>query len=465
MHSEGHLKRVLGGTQLSLIAMGGAIGTGLFMGSGFAISLAGPSVLISFAIGALIALLMMACLAEMTVVDPQAGSFGRMAETYLSPLAGVLVSYAYLSANILAIGMEGTAIALCMKLWFPAVPGWWWILASSITLVLINLATVRAFAIVESSFASIKIVAIVLFIVLGTIYVATAPAGTGVGIANYTAAGGFFPHGLSGTWMAVVIALLSFGGVEVIAVAAGEARDPRKAIVQALRMTFVRLALFYLITIAIILAIAPWTMVGSKVSPFVTVMSHAGLKRAADLLNFLVLVAASSAMNSQLYASSRMAFSLADAGHAPSWFAVVNSRGVPARALMLASVGMMLAGGIYAAYPEDALEMLIALSVFGLLFTWLMIFVSHFSFRTKFKADELPFRIRGFPYFTLLGAGLISAVTITTLFMPAFRLAVICGVPFLALVAVLYFAFNRAGAQSLPDADMPSGVASVEIIS
>lgn len=465
MHGDGHLKRVLGGTQLSLIAMGGAIGTGLFMGSGFAIGLAGPSVLISFAIGALISLLVMACLAEMTVTDPQAGSFGRMAETYLGPLAGVLVSYTYLFANILAIGMEGTTIALCMKFWFPALPGLWWISASSAALVLINLATVRAFGFVESAFSVFKISAIVLFIVLGAIYVATAPPGSDAGIANYTASGGFFPHGFSGTWMAVMVAILSFAGTEVIAVAAGEARDPRRAIVQAFRMTFVRLTLFYLITIAIILAIAPWTTIGGKVSPFVTVMSHAGLKRAADLLNLVVLVAAWSSMNSQLYASSRIAFSLANSGHAPSWFAAVNSRGVPARALMLATIGMIVAGGVNAFYPEDALGILIAVSVFGILFTWLMIFLSHLGFRARFKAAELPFRIPGFPYFTLLGVVLIGAVMITTLFMPAFHLTLICGIPFLALVAVLYFAFNRTGERSMTGTDMPSGVAPVEIIS
>ena len=185
--SQGGLRRSLTSGQLSMIAIGGAIGTGLFLGSGFAIGLAGPSVLVSYAIGGLITLLLMGCLAEMTVAHPTTGSFGDYAERYLGPLAGFLVRYAYWSAIVLAVGTEVTAVALYMAYWLPDVPGWYWIVGFSAALVGINMASVRVFGTVEYIFSSLKIVAIVAFLIVGSVILFRAPAGSGRGIANYTA--------------------------------------------------------------------------------------------------------------------------------------------------------------------------------------------------------------------------------------------------------------------------------------
>ncbi|HWW20818.1 MAG TPA: amino acid permease, partial [Steroidobacteraceae bacterium] len=313
---EAGLRKTLSAAKLSMIAIGGAIGTGLFLGSGFAIGTAGPAVLISYAIGALIGLLLMGCLAEMTLAHPTTGSFGAYAEHYLGPLAGFMVRYAYWTATVLAVGTEVTAVALYMRFWFPAVPGWCWIVGFSTMLVAVNAFSVSAFGSVEYWFSLIKITAIIVFIMLAA-YVISVSAGGTVGFHNYTAYGGFLPHGIGGLWIAVIIAVFSYFSIEMIAVAAGEAANPEQAVRSAFRSTIVRLILFYLLTLALMLAVIPWTQAGSSQSPFVLVMQSSHVPSAAAVMNFVVLVAALSAMNSQLYITTRMLFSLSRAGFAP----------------------------------------------------------------------------------------------------------------------------------------------------
>src|SRR5215472_5641693 len=233
---EQGLRRTLGARRMSMIAIGGAIGTGLFLGSGFAISLAGPAVLLSYAIGALIALLLMGCLAEMTVAHPTSGSFGAYAEFYVGPLAGFLVRYAYWTCIVLAVGTEVTAVALYMHFWFAAPPGWLWILAFSALLITVNALSVNVFGAVEYWFSAIKVTAIVIFIALaGFMLLRAAPAGgaAGIGFHNYLAEGGPLPHGLWGAWVAVIMAVFSYLSIEMIAVAAGEAANPERAVVRA----------------------------------------------------------------------------------------------------------------------------------------------------------------------------------------------------------------------------------------
>src|SRR5579871_3155081 len=319
---ESGLHKGLTSRKISMIAIGGAIGTGLFLGSGFAISTAGPSVLISYAIGALIALLLMGCLAEMTIAHPTTGSFGTYAEQYLGPLAGYLVRSLYWMSVVLGVGTEITAVALYMKFWFPAQPGWLWILLFSGTLIGINASSVKSFGSVEYGFSFIKVAAIVGFILVAGYVVLVAPpdalqATGSVGFHNYTAVGGFFPHGFSGTWVATIMAVFSYLSIEMIAIAAGEAAEPRVAITRAFRSTVFRLVLFYLLTLALMLAVVPWTQAGSSESPFVTVMRALGIPAAAGIMNFVVLIAALSAMNSQLYVTTRMLFSMSRAGYAP----------------------------------------------------------------------------------------------------------------------------------------------------
>jgi amino acid transporter, AAT family len=437
---ERGLRHGLSTGQLSMIAIGGAIGTGLFLGSSYAINLAGPGVLVSYAIGGIITLLLMGCLAEMAVSHPTSGAFGAYAEHYIGPLAGFLVRYAYWSAIVLAVGTEISAIALYMTYWFPTLPGWYWILSFSSGLIAVNAVSVNVFGRVEYVMSLFKILAIVLFLILGTWFVLNAPAGSDVGFKNYTALGGFFPKGIGGAWVAVIVAIFSYLSIEMIAVAAGEARDPERAIPRAFRSTVLRLLLFYLLTLALVLAIIPWRLAGDGSSPFVKVMEATHVPGAAGLINLVILVAALSAMNSQLYITTRMMFSLSRAGHAPRQFGRLNARGVPLAALLLSSVGIAIAAVVNALAPDKSFTLMISISMFGALFTWLMIFVTHLCFRRKHPA--LPaFRMWGYPYTSLAGAVLMAAVLLTTSFSRDFSMTLTYGVPFLVVLTLAYFLF------------------------
>jgi L-asparagine transporter-like permease len=437
---ESGLRRTLSARKLSMIAIGGAIGTGLFLGSGFAIGTAGPSVLVSYLIGALIALLLMGCLAEMTVAHPTTGSFGAYAEHYVGPLAGFLVRYAYWTCIVLAVGTEVTAVALYMKFWFPAMPGWVWILAFSAMLIAVNAFRVSTFGTVEYWFSLIKISAIVAFILLAA-YVLMHPTAGSLGFHNYTAYGGFLPHGVRGMWIAVIMAVFSYLSIEMIAVAAGEAAHPEVAITRAFRSTVVRLILFYVLTLALMLAVLPWTQAGSARSPFVMVMEASHLPAAGAIMNFVILIAALSAMNSQLYITTRMMFSLARAGQAPRRFGALSGRGVPLNALLVSTSGIAVATLLSVIAPGSAFLLMVGISVFGAMFTWMMIFVTHYCFRRSRSRDgsaPSPFRMWGFPATTLLGAALMAALLLTTAFTDAFRLTLAFGLPFLGVLAVIY---------------------------
>lgn len=446
---ERGLQRTLSARRMTMIAIGGAIGTGLFLGSGFAISLGGPGVLLSYAIGALIALLLMGCLAEMTVAHPTAGSFGAYAEHYIGPLAGFLVRYAYWTCIVLAVGTEVTAVALYMHFWFPAPPGWLWIVGFSALLITVNALSVNVFGAVEYWFSAIKVAAIVIFIALAGYMLLRAPATAGIGFHNYLAGGGPFPHGLWGVWVAVIMAVFSYLSIEMIAVAAGEAAHPQVAVVRAFRSTMLRLVLFYLLTLTLVLAIVPWTAAGIDESPFVKVMRALGVPAAAGILNFVILIAALSAMNSQLYITTRMMFSLARAGDAPRRLGALSGRGVPLNSLLLSSLGIALAAALSVIAPQSSFILMVAISSFGALFTWMMIFITHYRFRRareRSGAPPLPFRMIGFPWTTLLGAGLMAAVLLTTLFTPAFRLTLVFGAPFLLGLVLVYRARYHQGA-------------------
>lgn len=442
---EKGLHRSLSSRQLSMIAIGGAIGTGLFLGSRFAIGFAGPAVLVSYFIGAVIALLLMSCMAEMTIAHPTPGSFGAWAEFYLSPLCGVLVRFAYWAGVVFALGAEVTAVAVYMRFWFPSVAGWVWILGFALLLVLVNASSVKLFGAVEYCFSALKIFAIVAFLILGSWVVFVAPHATSasampIGFSNYTAFGGFFPKGIRGMWIAVLVSLFSYFSIEAVAIAAGEAVDPRRAVMNAFRATLLRLVLFYLLTLALVLAIVPWTVIsaGATESPFVTVMVRTHIAGAAGVVNFVILIAALSAMNSQLYVTTRMLFSLARAGFAPSRLGKLTRNGVPIAALLVSTLGIGTAAILNARYRDRSFLLMLALALFGPMFAWLMIFVTHLSFRRHHANTKLAFRVWGYPYTSLLGAGLMAAALVTTLFVREFRPTLIYGIPFLLVLIVAY---------------------------
>jgi L-asparagine transporter-like permease len=248
-------------------------------------------------------------------------------------------------------------------------------------------------------------------------------------------------------WVAVIVAIFSYLSIEMIAVAAGEAAQPQIAVTRAFRSTVLRLILFYLLTLALVLAIVPWTSAGVDESPFVKVMRALQVPAAAGMFNFVILIAALSAMNSQLYITTRMMFSLSRAGYAPRRFGLVNHRGVPVQALLLSSLGIALATALSVIAPKSAFILMISISSFGAMFTWMMIFVTHYAFRRARvrSGARLRFRMPGYPATTLLGAALMAAVLLTTAFTQAFRLTLVLGLPFLAALVLLYWLRYRPG--------------------
>ncbi|MDC4573998.1 amino acid permease [Acinetobacter baumannii] len=439
---EAGLHKKLSAKQMGMIAIGGAIGTGLFMGSKFAISFAGPAVIVSYAIGGLIAFALMACLAEMTVQHPTSGSFGAYAEHYMSPLAGFLVRYCYWACIMLAVGTEITAVADYMKLWFPNVGSWVWIGFFSLTLLVVNAYSVKAFGLVEYWFSTIKVFAIIVFILLSIGILTQSNQGMNQVVTNLRGHGGFFPNGFSGVWIGVIISIFSYLSIEMIAVAAGEAKDPEKAVKKAFKSTALRLILFYLLSLFLIVTLVPWTVLigADATSPFVMVMKIVGIPYADSILNFIVIVAALSAMNSMLYISTRMLFSLSRAGDAPKVFGRISSNGVPVNALLLSAVGIGIASIVYTINPVSAFPIMIALSMFGALFTWGSIFVTHLFFRKHMTQQniELKFKIPASRFISLFGFIAILSITVTTWFTNEFKSTLQFGVP---LVLVLIFCF------------------------
>ncbi|WP_050616443.1 amino acid permease [Bacillus testis] len=442
---EKGLKRELKTKQLTMIAMGCAIGTGLFLGSGLAISTAGPGVLVSYAVGAFIILLLMGCLAEMTVAHPSSGAFGLIAEKYIHPLAGYLVRYSYWIANVLAVGVEVSAIAVYMKYWFPTTPGIVWILLFGAVLIYVNATSVNTFATFEYWFSMIKISAILGFILLGAYVLFGSSGASHIGPGNLTNDGGFLPFGFKGVWVAIFISLFSFIGTELIAVTAGEAKDPDVAVPKALKATVFRLSTFYVLTLAIMLMIVPWKQAGIDQSPFVKVMEILNIPGASGIMNFIILTAALSAMNSQLYASTRMVFSLSQAKFAPAVFGKVSNKGVPLSALSVSAVGIIVAAVVSALFPETSYAFMMGISMFGAIFTWLMVFISHLFFRKAWEKSggrKLPVKMIGFPYLTVLGALLLVSLMITTWFT-SFKILLQFGIPWLVFLTLVYFFFHK----------------------
>jgi L-asparagine transporter-like permease len=271
-----------------------------------------------------------------------------------------------------------------------------------------------------------------------------------IGFSNLTAHGGFLATGWRGVWLAMVFVIFSYIGTEVVAVTAGEAKDPHLAVPRAMRTMVVRLILFYLGSIVVLIAIVPWTQIqpGSDVtaSPFVKVFTLIGVPAASHIVNFVVITAAASSMNCNLYLCSRMIFSLARGGYAPAFLGRVSSRQIPLAALLISAAGLAVALLVAVISPDRAYVYLFGVSLFGGLFAWLMIFVTHLFFRPKWAASgrpRLPVRMIGYPYTTCLGTAAVAAIIATTWSVAGMRVAIIAGLPWLALVTIAFFIVSK----------------------
>lgn len=444
--AEENLQRRLTERQLTMLALGGAIGVGLFLGSSITIGLAGPGVILSYLLGAVIAMIVAYAIAEMAVVHPVAGAFGIYAETYLNAWSGFAVRATYGLVQIIAIGAEVTAVAIYCGFWFPQVPQWIWVAAASSSLVAINALQVGSFGEFEYWFAVVKVSAIVLFILIGGMLIAGFGPKPALGFSNLVAHGGFFPFGLKGVWLALTLVLTSYMGVEVIAVTAGEASNPAQSVPRAMRTIVYRLIGFYVFAMIAMLAMTPWDRVGSNGgisgSPFVTAFSSVGIPYAASIMNLVVITAALSSCNADLYLTTRMLFSLSRSGYAPVWISRLSSNGVPHRALALSTAGMFAAILLAIYAPSRAFLMLYGVAVAGMFFVWAVILLCHIGFRKTLDCEaraRLPLRLAFAPYSNWLGIAALVGISISTFFVDGLKYAVPAFLPFLLALSLLYW--------------------------
>jgi L-asparagine transporter-like permease len=439
---ESGLHKSLSKAQVVMIGLGGAIGTGLFAGSSLAIGYAGPAVLLSYAIAGFVAVAMVFSLSEMAVMHPAAGSFGVYAETYLNPWAGFVVRYTYWFAQVIAVGAEAVAVGLYMTFWFPETPVWIWSVGFAAALLYVNSRSVKNFGAFEYWFALIKVVAIIGFIILGICSI-FGLGGDPIGMHNLTGLpGGFMPNGMYGVWMGVILGVLSFNGIEVIAVTSGEAEKPEVAIPAALRTMAWRLFLFYILALAVIVTFVPWTLVGARTvteSPFVQVFSHAGVRHAAGVMNFVVITAALSSMNTNVYLCSRMLFSLSRGGYAPRLLGKLGRRGTPVAAIVLSGACILAAAAVSKLTPK-AFNYLFSVALFGAMIVWVIILLSHLRFRRRHRGRALPLRMPLFPYMQMAGLVLLTALLVTMGLDADWYLSWVVGVPWLLLLSLGYFA-------------------------
>ncbi len=409
------------------MALGGANGTGQVLASGLSVNVAGPAIVLSYVIVAVISLWLGRALAEMAVAHPTAGAFGVYAGLYLSPFAGYAVRVSYWLMEVIATGGQLVAASIYMAYWFPGVPGAAWVLAFGVMLLYINSRAVGQLGAVEYWLVAIKVAAVAVFVGLGVLVLMGLTGQPAIGLRNLTAHGGFLPFGVSGVWLGCCFVIYSFIGVEIVGVTSGEASDPARTIPAAMRRMVVGLSAIYLVTIFLLVALTPWNQLGIGESPFVRVFAGLGIPGAAGVMNFVVLSAALSSANANLYLITRTLFSLARAGFAPAALGGVNRRGAPVNAMLVSAVGLAAAVLVRGLWPDSAYVWFFGVALFGALFVWLMIFVTHIAFKRP-----------GVPLTSYGGAALVGGILISTWWVPGLESTLAAGVPWLLLLSVGY---------------------------
>ncbi|ACL39134.1 amino acid permease-associated region [Pseudarthrobacter chlorophenolicus A6] len=443
------LRRSMGPRHLVMIAMGGVIGSGLFLSSGYTISQAGPlGAVIAYLIGAFVVYLVMACLGELAIAYPVSGAFHIYAARSIGPATGFATAWLYWLCWAVAIGSEFTASGLLMQRWFPDVEVWVWCLVFAAILFGFNAVSARFFGESEFWFAIIKVAAIIGLIVLGgAALFGFRPLGGGGEhpflFENFATESGLFPNGFTGVLVTVLAIFYAFSGSELIGVAAGETKDPATAIPKAMRTTVIRLLIFFVGAIAVIAATIPYTEVGLDESPFVTVFSVIGIPFAADIMNFVIITALLSAGNSGLFSCARMLFSLADEGHAPRALKKLTRRGIPLAALSLSMVGGLASLISSVVAPETVYLVLVSVAGFAVVGVWMSITASHFFHRRAFirgggDTSTLAYKAPLFPLVPILAFTLCVVSLIGIALDPAQAPALYFGVPFVA-ACYLYF--------------------------
>ncbi|WP_288396561.1 amino acid permease [uncultured Acinetobacter sp.] len=434
------LKQGLSNRHIQLIALGGAVGTGLFLGISQTIKLAGPSVLLGYAIAGIIAFLIMRHLGEMVVEEPVSGSFSYFANKYWGPMAGFMSGWNYWVLYVLVSMAELSAIGTFIQFWLPELPTWITALFFFIAINAINLINVRFFGESEFLFSCIKIIAILSMIFFGLYLLISGDAGPQASVANLWKFGGFFPNGIQGFIMSLAIIMFAFGGLELIGITAAETKNPSKTIPKAVNQIVYRILIFYIGAIGVLLCLFPWNQLAQGGSPFVLIFQSLNSHGVANVLNFVVLVAAISVYNSCIYCNSRMLHGLAMQGNAPRVLQRVNRRGIPVYAAGVSASITAVCVLINYLMPGKAFQFLMMLVVAALVVNWLMISWTHLKFRKAMQQrhHQTTFQSIMSPWSNYLTIAFIFGILIIMSITPDMRLAVMLVPIWLIVLAVVY---------------------------
>ncbi|PWC18501.1 proline-specific permease ProY [Brenneria corticis] len=442
------LKRGLSTRHIRFIALGSAIGTGLFYGSANAIQMAGPSVLLAYLIGGVVAYIIMRALGEMSVHNPQSSSFSRYAQDYLGPLAGYITGWTYCFEMLIVAIADVTAFGIYMGVWFPAVPHWIWVLSVVLIIGAINLMNVKVFGELEFWLSFFKVATIIIMILagIGIIVWGIGNGGEPTGIHNLWTNGGFFSNGVMGMILSLQMVMFAYGGVEIIGITAGEAKDPQKSIPRAINSVPWRILVFYVGTLFVIMSIYPWNQVGTHGSPFVLTFQHLGITAAAGILNFVVITASLSAINSDVFGVGRMLHGMAEQGHAPQIFTRLSRRGIPWVTVVVMITALLVAVYLNYIMPGKVFLVIASLATFATVWVWIMILCSQIAFRRRLSREEvksLAFPLRGGTATSLFAIIFLLFIIGLIGYFPATRVSLYVGVIWIVLLLAGYLIKKR----------------------
>ena len=441
---DGGLRRALTNRHIQMIALGGAIGTGLFYGSAEGIKLAGPSILLAYALCGVVIFFVVRAMGEMSVYRPSSGSFSRYANDYWSPRAGFVAGWNYWF-NYIAVAMaELTVVGQYIQYWFPSVPAWASAAVVLLVITAVNLVGVRAFGEFEFWFAAIKVAAVVGMIALG-LYVIAAGVNSNPRLPDpsfgHLFSDGFLAKGLTGLLASLVFVMFSFGGIELIGITAGEADDPQRSIPKAINQVVYRILIFYIGALFVIMAVVPWNAIDGKLSPFVQIFDSVGIKAAAHMLNFVVLTAALSVYNSGLYSNGRMLYSLARQGNAPKAFMRLSRRGIPFVGVLFSSFVTATAVAIVYFLPKTAFTIVISTALASGIISWAIILITQRKFRRVIGPRgeaELSFKLPGGKTTNSIVLAALGGLLVLMASSADYRTAVIVLPIWLAILFVAY---------------------------
>lgn len=453
-NNQQDLKRGLKPRHVQFIALAGMIGTGIFKGSSETLNMAGPSVVVAYMIGGLLLFIVMAALGEMATVYPNL-NVQHLIHKAFGFQPSFIVGWLYWINWVVVTVVELIAAGSFLQFWFSDVPLWLLSVLCAAVIIGINLFEVKNYGEMEFWFAGIKIFTLIAFIILGALILSGIFPASNASLSNYTAFGGFFPNGISGMLGAFLVVMFSYGGAELIGVAATETKDSEKVIPKVIKSTVLRVILFYVLPILIICGIIPWNQVSGQDSPFVQVFSLSGIPAAAHIMNFVLLTAVLSAANSGIYATSRTLFTMAQHKEAPAFFMHTSKKGIPLNGILLTTLFILC--GVFLAYitPDQVIGYLMSIPGFTVLVIWIGICFAQLKLRPHYPIKPT-FQVKWFPYVTLFGALSLTGIFVAFIFNKNNVIGTTVCLTVLTVLFILSFIVKKGKAAAVKNTSMAS---------